>query len=55
MVKVLESRLCKRGCCHTPFSVCGRQYTCRCHASKAGSTAEARARLEDYIDSLGDE
>ncbi|MBT2537225.1 hypothetical protein [Arthrobacter sp. ISL-69] len=51
---VPESRMCKRGCCWNNFGTCGRTYTCRCHASK-DSSAAARARLEDYLDSLGDE
>lgn len=55
MPKVLpEARHCKRGCCWTPMQVCAVRYHCRCHASK-DSTAAARARLVDYIDSLGDD
>lgn len=49
-----EARRCKRGCCHTPFDVCARTYKCRCHAETAGNLS-ARIRLEDYLDSLGDD
>lgn len=55
MKTVPESRRCGHGCCYTSgLEVCAKAYKCRCHASR-DSTAAARARLEDFIDSLGDD
>lgn len=54
MRTVPEARRCKRGCCHTPFDVCALKYVCRCHATPIGNLS-ARIRLEDFLDSLGDE
>jgi hypothetical protein len=54
MKAIRESHNCQRGCCWNNFGICGRTYVCRCHASR-DSSAAARARLEDFLDSLGDE
>lgn len=54
MRTVPESRKCKRGCCWNNWGTCGLAYGCRCHATH-DSTPAARARLEDYLDSLGDD
>ncbi|MCO4257385.1 hypothetical protein [Pseudarthrobacter cellobiosi] len=54
MTKTLpEARRCKRACCWTPYA-CARQYGCRCHAEPIGNLS-ARIRLEDFLDSLGDD
>lgn len=55
MVQALpESRRCKRGCCWNNFGTCGMRYGCRCHAEPIGNLS-ARIRLEDFLDSLGDD
>ena len=56
MTKTLpESRMCKRGCCWNNYGTCGRTYLCPCHTASAYDTKSARVRLEDYLDSLGDD
>lgn len=54
MRTVPEARRCKRGCCWNNFGTCGMTYKCRCHATPIGNLS-ARIRLEDFLDSLGDE
>lgn len=55
MTHVPESRQCKRGCCWTSFDVCAVKYKCRCHTLRRDTPHAARLRLEDFLDSLGDE
>lgn len=50
----IEAKRCKRGCCWNHLQVCGLAYTCRCHAAPIGNLS-ARIRLEDFLDSLGDD
>jgi hypothetical protein len=56
MTHVPESRRCGRGCCYTSgLEVSARYYKCRCHTIRHDTAKAARLRLEDFLDSLGDE